>query len=111
MFAHFRLDPAEHARQRHDEAGPAFGLRSEAHDLGEGHLFGADQIVAVADGGVVVQRADEGLDHIAHPDRLEAGIRAADRQARGEAQQLREAAEQAVAGTGDHRRPEQRPVQ
>ena len=55
--------------------------------------------------------AGEALGDIANPHRLEARVRPAHRQQRRVAQQLIEAAEQAVAGAGDHRRPEQRPVE
>ena len=111
MFADFRLHPAQRGRQRQYETRPALRFRGEFDDLAERHHLGPDQVVTAPDGRGIVERTDECVDDIADPHRLEARIGAAQRQSRRKSQQLREAAEQAVAGPGDHRRTQQRPVE
>ena len=84
-------------------------LGGPAHELAERDHARAEQFVDVPGRMRMRDRARECFGDIADVDRRELRVRARERQHRRHAQKAREAEEQAVAGTEDHRRPEDRP--
>jgi hypothetical protein len=102
-----RLDAREPVRQAQDAAVQALEVAHVAHDLLERLHLGSAELVALAVGAPVVERARERLGDVADVHRREARVGAGERERqRHRLEQAREAVDEGVAGPEDHRRLE-----